>query len=217
MDWLKELLKAAGFDESKIDALIGDVNKELPKHFVPKSQYNEASEAKKKAEKEVADRDKQLEDLKKTSGDAAELTKKIETLQAENKAAKEKYEADAQNLRIETALKLKLAGKVHESAMGNVIAEFDKTKIVIDEVGQIKSGFDEQDKALRESKGFYYVPEDKGGGQFQFKGFNPAEGSGGAGGGTGGKNTAADFGKRLADFAKANSQTSEAQKSYFGE
>ncbi|WP_455644295.1 phage scaffolding protein, partial [Paenibacillus lactis] len=58
MDWLKELLKNAGLDESKIDGLIGDVNKELPKHFVPKSQYNDVVDARKKAEKEVTDRDK---------------------------------------------------------------------------------------------------------------------------------------------------------------
>ncbi|MFC6545641.1 phage scaffolding protein [Cohnella cellulosilytica] len=60
--------------------------KELPKHFVAKTQYTEVVEARKKAEKEVSDRDKQLEDLKKSSGDAAELTKKIETLQTEKAA-----------------------------------------------------------------------------------------------------------------------------------
>ncbi|WP_415841591.1 phage scaffolding protein, partial [Paenibacillus lactis] len=67
MDWLKELLKNAGLDESKIDGLIGDVNKELPKHFVPKSQYNDVVDARKKAEKEVTDRDKQLADLKEAA------------------------------------------------------------------------------------------------------------------------------------------------------
>ncbi|MNP03151.1 Phage minor structural protein GP20 [compost metagenome] len=154
--------------------------------------------------------------MKKSSGDAAELTKKIETLQAENKSAKEEYETKAKDLRTETALKLKLVGKVHENAMANVIAEFDKSKIILDENGEIKSGFDEQYKPLQESKGFYFVPEDTGGNQFQFKGFKPTETGGGSGGnGSGGKDAAADFGKKMAEFAKANNTAVEAQKHYF--
>jgi len=82
----------------------------------------------------------------------------------------------------------------------------------------VKAGLDDQIKALQTSKAFLFVPEDKGGQfQFQFRGANPFESGGsgsGSGGGTGDK--AADFGKRIADFAKANSATSDAQKSYFG-
>lgn len=71
MEWLKELLKKAGVDESKIDGLVSDVNKELPKHFVAKQQYNEVAEAKKKLETDVAERDKQLDELKKAAGASA--------------------------------------------------------------------------------------------------------------------------------------------------
>ena len=35
MDWLKELLKKAGTEEEKVDGVIADINKELPKHFIP--------------------------------------------------------------------------------------------------------------------------------------------------------------------------------------
>lgn len=91
MDWLKELLKKAGFDESKIDALLGDVNKELPKHFVPKSQYNELSDTKKKLEKDITDRDTQLETLSKDANASEGLKAEIAKLQGENKTAAEKY------------------------------------------------------------------------------------------------------------------------------
>ncbi|MFB9273387.1 phage scaffolding protein [Cohnella cellulosilytica] len=210
MDWLKELLKKLGVAEADVDKIDAEVVKELPKHFVAKTQYTEVVEARKKAEKEVSDRDKQLEDLKKSSGDAAELTKKIETLQTENKAAKEKYEAEAKELRLGTAVKLALAGKVHDPDI--VAGLLDKTKIELDDNGNIKTGLDDQIKALQTSKAFLFVPEDKGG-QFQFRGANPFE-SGGSGGGAGDK--AAEFGKRLADFAKGNSSNADAQKSYFG-
>ncbi len=71
MEWLKELLKKAGVDESKLDGLIGDINKALPEHFVPKARYNEVAEAKKKLETDVAERDKQLDELKKAAGASA--------------------------------------------------------------------------------------------------------------------------------------------------
>lgn len=213
MEWLKELLKNAGLDESKVDGLISDVNKELPKHFVAKTQYNDVVEARKKAEKEVADRDKQMEDLKKSTGDAEEFKKQIETLQGENKVAKEKYEADMKELRLGTAVKLALTGKVHDPDI--VASLLDKTKIELDDTGTVKSGLDDQIKALQTSKGFLFVPEDNGGGQFQFKGFKPPESSSGGAGDGSGNNQAGDFGKRLAEFAKGNEGLDKARASYF--
>lgn len=176
MDWLKEILKAAGVDESKLDGLIGDVNKELPKHFVPKSQYNEAAEARKKAEESLKERDKQLEDLKKSSGDAEALKQQIEKLQSENKAAKEKYESELRDLQLSNALKLALAGQVHDADL--VTGLIDKTKIELGEDGSIKAGLEDQIKALRESKAFLFA-ENKP----TFKGANPADPGAGVGSG----------------------------------
>ncbi|QTH44954.1 phage scaffolding protein [Cohnella sp. LGH] len=206
----KEQFVALGLSEELAEKAAVASVEEL-KGFIPKARFDEVNDGKKQAEK---DRDKisaQLEDLKKSAGDAAELTKKIETLQAENKATKEKYEADAAALKLGTAVKLALTGKVHDPDI--VAGLLDKTKIELDDNGNVKAGLDDQIKALQTSKAFLFVPEDKGG-QFQFRGANPFESGGSGGGGTGDK--AADFGKRIADFAKANSATSDAQKSYFG-
>lgn len=214
MEWLKELLKKLGIRDEKLDKIEDEIAKELPKHFVPKSRYEEVVEARKNAEKEVTDRDKQLEDLKKSAGDNATLKEQIENLQKENKAAKEKYEADLKEMQLSTAVKLALAGKVHDPDI--VASLLDKSKIEIDENGTIKTGLDDQIKALRESKAFLFVQENNGGSQFQFRGAKPPES--GSGSGSGGSNDkATDFGKRVAEFAKQNSSTAEAQKSYFGE
>ena len=43
MDWLKELLKKAGVEEAKLDGVIADIGKELPKRFIPKDKYNEVA------------------------------------------------------------------------------------------------------------------------------------------------------------------------------
>lgn len=210
----KEQFIALGFTEEQAEKAAVASAEEL-KGFIPKARFDEVNTAKKKAEDDLKDRDKQLEDLKKSSGDAEALKLQIEKLQGENKTAKEKYEAEVKDLRLGTAVKLALSGKVHDPDI--VASLLDKSKIELDDTGTVKSGLDDQIKALQESKGFLFVPEDKGGGQFQFRGANPPEGGGAGGAGGAGGNKAADFGKRVADFAKQNSSTAEAQKSYFGE
>ena len=207
----KEQFIALGLTEEQADKAAAASGEEL-KGFIPKARFDEVNTAKKAAEDTIADRDKQIADLSKLAGTSEEMKKQLETLQAENKAAKEKYEADAKDLQMSTALKLSLAGKVHDPDI--VTGLLDKSKIELDEAGNIKTGLDDQVKALQTSKGFLFVQEDKGGGQFQFRGAKPPEGGGGGAGGGG--NQAADFGKRMADFAKTNNTTVEAQKNYFG-
>jgi hypothetical protein len=209
----KEEFLALGLSEELAEKAAAASAEEL-KGYIPKARFDEVNTSKKKAEDDLKERDKQLEQLKKDAGDNALLKEQIQKLQDDNKAAKEKYEAEVKELQLNTALKLALAGKVHDPDI--VAGLLDKSKIELDDTGTIKSGFDDQIKSLQESKGFLFVPEDNRGNQFQFRGTRPPEGGGGAGGGSG-KDKAADFGKRVAEFAKQNASAVEAQKSYFGE
>lgn len=156
MDWLKALLKAAGLDDAAIEKIIGDASKELPKHYMPKDKYNEAVEAKKQAEKDVADRDKQLETLKADAGASETLKQQIATLQAENKTAADKYAADLKELTLTNAIKSALAGKVHDEGLAAGLV--DKAKLVLD--GENVVGLEEQIKALKETKGFLFKPDE---------------------------------------------------------
>ena len=104
MDWLKELLKKAGIEEEKVDGVIADINKELPKYFIPKDKYNEVAEAKKKLDADLAARDTQLEELKKAAGSNEELKKQIETLQGENKKAGEEWQAKLAQMQLDFTL-----------------------------------------------------------------------------------------------------------------
>ncbi|MBK1678718.1 hypothetical protein CKO38_19195 [Rhodospirillum rubrum] len=129
------------------------------------------------------------------------MKQQIQKLQDDNKTAKEKYEAEATALKRSTAVKLALAGKVHDPDI--VLGQLDTSKIELDDNGNVKAGLDDQIKALQTSKAFLFVPEDKGN-QFQFRGTHPPEG-GGAGGGGGKSSVGADFAKAANESGKAPS------------
>ena len=164
-DLYNQLMAKLG-DKHKV-AVVSDGN------WIPKEKFNEVNEAKKQAEEALKERDKQLADLKKAAEGNEELKKQIEQLQAENKAAAEKYEAKIKDMAVTTAIKLAVSGQVHDSDL--VATLLDKSKIEIDENGGIKAGLEDQIKALRESKAFLFVEQksDKGP---QFKGVAPADG-----------------------------------------
>lgn len=79
MDWLKEILTAKGIEVS--EELIADVQKELPKHFIPKREFNLKIEENNELKTQLATRDKDIEELKKAATGDAELTAKYDALQ----------------------------------------------------------------------------------------------------------------------------------------
>lgn len=172
MEWLKELLQEKGVSSEVVQEVVAAAEEKM-KGFIPKHRFDEVNEAKKQLEEQLAERDKQLAELKKAAGDNEELKKQIETLQAENKAKEEEYQARIKDLSITTAIKLAVAGEAHDPDL--VANLLDKSKIEVDEDGNIKAGLDEQLQALRESKAFLFVQKEQTSPQPQFKGISPAE------------------------------------------
>lgn len=172
---LKELLGEELYNQ--VMAKLGDKHKIAvvsDGNWIPKDKFNEVNEAKKQAEEALKERDKQLADLKKAAEGNEELKKQIEQLQADNKAAAEKYEAKIKEMAVTTAIKLAVAGQVHDPDL--VTGLLDKSKIEVDDAGNVKAGLDDQLKSLRESKGFLFVQKEPNNGP-QIKGATPAEGS----------------------------------------
>ena len=171
---LKELLGEELYNQvmakagEKKLAVVNDGN------WFPKEKFDEVNTAKKQAESDLKDRDNQLTDLKKSTGDNKALQDQITQLQTDNKTASDKYEADVKALRINTALKLALATDTHDPDL--VAGLLDKAKIELDESGNVKSGLDDQIKSLRESKAFLFA-EKKEEKAPMFKGAKPPEGS----------------------------------------
>ena len=153
MDWLKELLKKAGIEEAKLDGVIADIGKELPLYFVPKDKYNEVAEAKKKLEKDIQDRDQQLEDLKKAAGSNEELKKQIEALQAENKKAAEEWQAKVAQMQLDFAIEKALtAAKAKNTKAVKALLDLEKVKLDGDKL----LGLDDQLKELQKSDPYLF-------------------------------------------------------------
>nr|WP_245339017.1 phage scaffolding protein [Paenibacillus shirakamiensis] len=126
------------------------------KGFIPKARFDEVNDTKKKLEKDLGERDGQLDELKKSAGASEDLKKQIETLQSENKTAADQYAADLKGLTLTNAIKSALNGKVHDE--GLVAGLFDREKLVID--GDKIVGLDDQLKGLQESKAFLFKTDD---------------------------------------------------------
>jgi len=161
MDWLKELLKKAGIEEGKLDGTIADINKELPKYFIPKDKYNEAAEAKKKLEADIQERDKQLEELKKAAGSNEELKKQIETLQSENKKAADEWQAKVAQMQLDFAIEKALTTAKAKNAKA-VKALLDMEKVKLD--GDKLLGLDDQLKELQKTDPYLFGDSKVGGG-----------------------------------------------------
>ncbi len=129
--------------------------------YVEKSKLDEAKKENQTLQQSVKNRDKQLEDLKKASGDNEELKKQIETLQGENKAAKEKYDAEMKELKLTTAIKLAVAGKVHDEDIAAGL--FDRSKLILSEDGKV-AGLEEQLKTMQKEKAFLFKDTQPAGG-----------------------------------------------------
>lgn len=207
MDWLKEMLKGMQLSEEQIKQITEGVEGNY-KGFVPEHRFKEVNDAKKSLETTLKERDQQLSDLKKSAEGNEALQTKIKELEDANKQASDKYQTELKELRTNTALKLALNGKVHDPDL--VAGLLDKAKIELDDAGNVKTGFDDQLKALQESKAFLFVPEKKDTG-FQFFGVQPADASPGTGEGL-----QPNIGKQLAAQNKQSGEAmQQAQANYF--
>lgn len=163
---IEEYIKSLNLaDEVKAKA-VENLKKMISDNYVEKTKFDEATTAKANLETQIKERDKQLETLKKTTGDKEKLESTIKQLQEENKSSKTKYEQDLKNLRIDSAVKLKLSNTAQDVDI--VASLIDKTKLIVGDDGSV-TGLDEQINPLKQSKPFLfksdkqrYEPKDGG-------------------------------------------------------
>ena len=176
----KEDLLKLGLTEEQAEKVLS-VNAEQLKGFIPKVRFDEVNNAKKQAEKDLSERDKQLETLKNSTGDVETLKNTIKQLQYENKAATDKYNAEL--------AEIKLAGAVDTALLGAdalnvkaVKALLDMSKIKMD--GDVLLGINEQIESLKKAEDskmlFKAVEVGKQKGP-NFAGVKPGEGNTGTG------------------------------------
>lgn len=161
----KEDLIAMGLTEEQAKKVMDS----LDRNFVTKTRFSEVNEENKTLKQSVADRDKQLEDLKKSSEDNAELKKQIETLQQQNAEQQKAHEAELKQLKLDNAIDTALtaAGAKNVKAVKPFI---DATKIKFGEDGKL-TGLDEQLKEIQKTEGYLFAEKQQK--QQTFKGFQP--------------------------------------------
>lgn len=122
---------------------------------------------------QVGDRDKQLETLKASAGDNADLKKQIEDLQTENATAKANHESELNQLKIDFAVEKALTGaKAKNIKAVKALLELDDAKL--DKDGNVK-GLAEQIEKLRsgDDTKFLFEAQKQTKQQQNFKGFQP--------------------------------------------
>lgn len=154
----EDLLTIEGMSED-LAKKIAEMSKKELEGFVPKSRFDEVNEAKKNAESLVKERDTQLEELKKSTGDNAELKKQIEDLQTANKEAVKAKDAEIRQLKINNAVELALkdAGALNNKA---VIPFLDVDKIELDKDGNV-IGLKEKIDTVKKDNAFLFKTDAK--------------------------------------------------------
>lgn len=161
----KEDLIAMGLTEEQAKKVM----ESLDGNFVTKTRFNEVNEENKTLKKSVSDRDKQLDDLKKSSGGNAELKKQIETLQQQNADQKKAHDAEMTQLKLDNAVDAALTAAGAKNAKA-VKALFDMAKVKLSEDGKL-TGWDDQLSALQKSDAYLF--EGKQQSKQTFKGYQP--------------------------------------------
>lgn len=123
---------------------------------------------------QVKDRDKQLEDLKKSAGDNAELQKQIEQLQSDNATAKANHESEMNQLKVQYAVEKALTS-ANAKNIKAVKALLDLDDAKLDKDGNVKGLQDQIDKLVsgEDTKFLFNEVQQSGQQQQTFKGFQP--------------------------------------------
>ncbi|WP_137744551.1 phage scaffolding protein [Robertmurraya siralis] len=191
----REFLEGLGLEKDKIESIMTEHGKTVESY---KTKNNDLNTSLDDLKKQLEQRDKDLKELKKQTEGSEELKTKLDTLQKQYDADKTEYETKLKDTQLSSAIKLALAGKVHDADL--VTGLIDKAKIELGDDGNVSKGLDEQLKSLQESKSFLFVPDKKD--TQKFKGFVP-------GGGNSDSENQSDIG---ADFAKMANERSQAAK-----
>ena len=146
----RKFLKELGIADESIEKIMAENGKDIEGL---KSEQSASKNTLVHLQQQIKERDKQLETLKKTSGDKEELKKQISDLQTANKTAKAEYEAHLKKVvldsKIETAL---LGAKAKNTKAARAL--LDESKISLD--GDNLLGMNEQIEAIKKENAYLF-------------------------------------------------------------
>ena len=174
LEWLKTIL-GDGYTED----IESKIAQEISKGFVSKADFNAVKTQQKKLEDDLKTRDTQLEELKKATGTAEELTAQIAALQEQNRKDKQAHEAEVARIRLDAAVDKALteSGARNNIAVKALLAAFLKDAKV-GEDGSVKGLAAEIETLAKGESTSFLFDNTKGA---VIKGMKPGEAGDGAG------------------------------------
>lgn len=174
LEWLKTIL-GDGYTED----IESKIAQEIGKGFVSKADFNAVKTQQKKLEDDLKTRDTQLEELKKATGTAEELTAQIAALQEQNRKDKQAHEAEVARIRLDAAVDKALteSGARNNIAVKALLAAFLKDAKV-GEDGSVKGLAAEVETLAKGESTSFLFDNTKGA---VIKGMKPGEAGDGAG------------------------------------
>lgn len=152
----REDLIKLGLDEEAAKKVEAASIEEL-KGYVEKTKYIELETVKNQLEESNKTVNKQLEDLKKNTGDAEALKAEIQKMQDENKNKETEYANNIKKLKVDNAVELALIGAKAKNTKA-VKALLNLENLEIGEDGKVK-GLEDQIKNLTKDEGTAFLFE----------------------------------------------------------
>ena len=143
----KEDLLNIGVAEESVAKIIEMAKADL-EGYVPKARLDEVIKDRDALKTQIADRDKQLEALKKI--DAEGLQAEIERLQTENTTTKEQYENEISKMKLDSAIRDTLR-TAEARDIDMALKLINLSEVEFDKKGNL-TGLDEQIAALKENE-----------------------------------------------------------------
>lgn len=151
----REFLKGLGLDDEAVNKAMAEHGKSIESH---KAKNTDLANTITDLQGQITQRDTDLTALKKDAKGSEELQTKLSDLQKQYDEDKSTYETKIKDTQLNSALKLALAGKVHDTDI--VSSLINRESIELGEDGNVTKGLSEQIKSLKESKAFLFVAED---------------------------------------------------------
>ena len=134
MEWLETILK----DLDNKEELIGLIKKELPKNFIPKTEFNEKNEELKSTKAKMDELQKSLEGLDSYTKENEELKSKVEALKTEYETFKSEADTRVKTIQVKQAIERNLVkANANPDTIDLLVNQFDANKLQVDSKGEI--------------------------------------------------------------------------------
>jgi DNA-binding transcriptional MerR regulator len=150
----KEALKAMGLSDEQITKVIEQHDNDIKGAYIPKTRMDELNETNKALKEQLTGRDKDIVDLKKSTGDNAELSKQFADLQGKYKTDTEALTGKLKQNALNAALDLGITKAKGKDSIA-IKAHIDPSKLTLKDDGSV-DGLDATLEDLKKNNSYLF-------------------------------------------------------------